>query len=170
MSTGAEQPKPPAWYSLLPPPQSEVKWISREDVYTLLSDPSRHVPGRDFILVDLRRNDHEGGTIKSSLNLPAQSFYQSIPTLYTLALSAGVKSVIFYCGSSTGRGSRAAAWFQDYILTQVQGIDESDGLPKVTSYALEGGVRGWARAGEKFVELMPGYDEKVWVDGGKCAQ
>ena len=52
----------------------------------------------------------------------------------------------------------------------MQDIDEGDGSPKVTSYALEGGVRGWARAGGKFVKLMPGYDEKVWVDGGKCAQ
>lgn len=41
----------------------------------------------------------QGGTIKGSINLPAQSLHPSIPTLYTLFTGAGVKKVIFYCGT-----------------------------------------------------------------------
>lgn len=78
--------------------------------------------GKDIVLVDLRRTDHEvsvigelffscwladlpydcllqGGTIRGSINLPAQTLYHSIPTLYALFTSAGVKTVIWYCGT-----------------------------------------------------------------------
>jgi arsenical-resistance protein 2 len=40
----------------------------------------------------------QGGTIKTSLNLPAQSFYQSRKTLLELCSRAGITKVIFYCG------------------------------------------------------------------------
>lgn len=54
--------------------------------------------GKDYVLVDLRRNDHEGGTIKGSLNLPAQSLYYSLSTVYNLLRAGGVKYIIWYCG------------------------------------------------------------------------
>jgi len=41
----------------------------------------------------------KGGTIRGSINLPAQSLYPTIPTLYALFASAKVKMVIWYCGS-----------------------------------------------------------------------
>lgn len=61
---------------------------------------------------------------------------------------------IIIAGSSQGRGSRAAAWMQDYIT--VQGGD------KMKSYALEGGVKGWVKTGGKLLGLMDGYDASAW--------
>ena len=82
---------------------------------------------RDFVLVDLRRVDHEvrrnpppcvlpplalagrccchfavdiyqqGGTIRGSINLPAQSLYPTLPTLYSVLKAASVRKVIWYC-------------------------------------------------------------------------
>lgn len=43
-------------------------------------------------------NLRKGGTIITSLNLPAQSFYQSRKTLLDLCDRASIKQVIFYCG------------------------------------------------------------------------
>ena len=40
----------------------------------------------------------QGGTIRGSLNLPAQSLYPSIPTLYAVLSAARVEKVIWYCG------------------------------------------------------------------------
>lgn len=40
----------------------------------------------------------QGGTIRGSLNLPAQSLYPTIPTLYSLLSNSGVKHVVWYCG------------------------------------------------------------------------
>lgn len=43
----------------------------------------------------------QGGTIKGAINLPAQSLYNSLPTLLNLCQSAKVGVVIFYCGKSS---------------------------------------------------------------------
>lgn len=41
---------------------------------------------------------NQGGTIRGSINLPAQSLVPTLPALYTLFASAGVKHVVWYCG------------------------------------------------------------------------
>lgn len=65
-------------------------------------------------------------------------------------------------GSSRGRGSRAASWLADYIDAQAsEGAEEE----AIKSYALEGGVRGWANAGPEYTSLMEGYDEGYWATG-----
>lgn len=114
----------------------------------------RKVAGKDFVLVDLRRTDYEGGTIRGSVNLPAQTLYPTIPSLYSLFLAAGISTVIWYCGSSGGRANRAASWFADYIKDQKSLTMES--------YILEGGIKGWVTAGDEYVGMMDGYDASLW--------
>jgi arsenical-resistance protein 2 len=57
MSTTEATPAPAPWYAAYPAPKSEVAIISREEVLEML----RTTPAekRDFVLVDLRRNDFE---------------------------------------------------------------------------------------------------------------
>jgi hypothetical protein len=45
------------WHAGYPAPKSETKTISREEVLELYSAGKQ--PGVDFLLIDLRRNDHE---------------------------------------------------------------------------------------------------------------
>ncbi|KAF4636487.1 hypothetical protein G7Y89_g1599 [Cudoniella acicularis] len=167
-----EAPKP--WYAAYPVQRSTASTITRG---TLLSWMKKgKVAGKDFVLVDLRRTDFEGGTIRGSINLSAQSLYPTIPSLYTLFSTAGIATVIWYCGilqaaprstsqtewwlgSSRGRGSRAAGWFADYIQ------DQNDG--RMESYALEEGIMGWATAGEEYVEMMDEYNASVWEGKSK---
>lgn len=59
-------------------------------------------------------------------------------------------------GSSQGRGSRAAAWFQDYI-------DSHYGAP-MQSYILKGGIKGWVGAGEEYVSFVDGYQKEAWAE------
>ena len=65
-------------------------------------------------------------------------------------------------GSSRGRGTRAAGWFQDYL--------DDQGDTQMASVILEGGIKGWATAGGEFVKWMDGYDEAVWktLNEGQC--
>ncbi|KAJ8125777.1 hypothetical protein O1611_g7861 [Lasiodiplodia mahajangana] len=144
-----EQPEQP-WHAAFPAPKTtQPASLSREEVLDKLRTG---VVGRDFILVDVRRNDYEpgqGGTIRGAINLPAQSLFPTIPVLYQLFKNAGVRHVIWYCGSSRGRGTRAAGWFNDHI--QGQGDEE------MQSVILAGGIKGWAMAGDDFVTLMDGY-------------
>ena len=47
-----------AWYDAYPPPQTTSPFaINRNDLLALLQSGKR--PGKDFLLVDLRRTDHE---------------------------------------------------------------------------------------------------------------
>ena len=120
----------------------------------------------------------QGGTIRGSLNLPAQSLFASLPTLYALLANTSVKQVVWYCGkyfgmkipfcqvalsdhpcfdagSSGGRGPRAASWFADYLAKKKNTVLES--------LVLEGGIKGWVAAGADYTEWMEGYDAKVWA-------
>ncbi|KAJ8102363.1 Rhodanese-like domain-containing protein [Lipomyces tetrasporus] len=140
------------WYAAYPEARTAAASISRAGLLEWFRQGKQ--PGRDFLLVDLRRTDHDGGTIRGSLNLPAQSLYPTFPTLYSLLANAKVSQVVWYCGSSRGRGTRAASWFADYIEEQ------NDSTLK--SLVLEGGIKGWATAGKEYTQLMDEYEASVW--------
>lgn len=101
------------WHAAYPAPRGAAPSISREELLQWIREGKQ--AGKDFVLVDLRRTDYEvrtvrkkrhlhaliyqkGGTIQGSLNLPAQSLYPTIPTLYSLVSNSSVKYVIWYCG------------------------------------------------------------------------
>lgn len=58
-------------------------------------------------------------------------------------------------GSSSGRGPRCAGWFADYIA------QKSDG--QMTSLTLDGGIKGWVKAGDSYTQTMEGYDAGYWT-------
>ncbi|KAL3423441.1 hypothetical protein PVAG01_05188 [Phlyctema vagabunda] len=149
--TQAEQ-----WWSALPPPRAKCDEVSSDEVMKMFDDMDI-VPGpQTFLLVDVRRTDWEGGTIKTSLNLPAQSFYQSRKTLLDLCDRAGMKEVVFYCGSSLGRGPRCANWFQDYT----DDIARFHRRTNLKVLILKGGIKGWVKDFEG--SMMDGFEEKYW--------
>ncbi|OTA01497.1 arsenate reductase Arc2 [Trichoderma parareesei] len=138
------------WHAAYPAPETVAKSISRDEVLDMMKHGMR-----DYLLVDLRRADHEGGLIRASINLPAQSLYPSIPTLFRLTKDAGIVKVIWFCASSRGRGPRAAAWFNDYLAK----CGETD----MESLVLLGGIKGWATAGDEYVSWMDEYEASVWT-------
>ncbi|KAK1764733.1 Rhodanese-like domain-containing protein [Phialemonium atrogriseum] len=124
--------------------------LEASEVADLLEKQTSDQP-RDFLLVDVRRTDWTGGTIASSINLPAHSLYPTRKIIYDLCKQAGIKRIIFYCGSSNGRGPRSAAWMEDY-RSEVGG--------ELQVLIMKGGIRGFVKSyGGR---LMDGYDEKAW--------
>jgi arsenical-resistance protein 2 len=88
------------WHAAFPSPRTtNPASLPRSTVLQWLQEGTKE-PGADFLLVDLRRVDFEGGTIRGSLNLPAQSLYPTLGTLYSFVRKAGVRDVAFYCGMS----------------------------------------------------------------------
>ncbi|KFA69448.1 hypothetical protein S40285_04627 [Stachybotrys chlorohalonatus IBT 40285] len=144
------------WHAAYPAPRdTEPEAWSPSQVLSLLQSGDAAAQQGKVVLVDLRRNDHEGGTIRTSINLPAQSLYPSIPTLYSMFAAAGVHTVIWYCMSSRGRGTRAAGWFSDYIADQ--------GNAEMKSVVLQGGIKGWVAAGEEYTAYVDEYDAAHWL-------
>ncbi|KAH8725309.1 Rhodanese-like domain-containing protein [Phaeosphaeriaceae sp. PMI808] len=130
-----------------PAPRATAPILSCEAALSELSSPQ-------LLIVDVRRTDYEGGTIKGSINLPAHSFYMNRGVLFDLCKRAGVKKVAFYCGSSNGRGPRCSGWFADYIAEK--------GDSEIQSLTLGGGIKGWVKAGSSFTEQMDGYEPEYW--------
>ncbi|KAH0405437.1 hypothetical protein KCU89_g21, partial [Aureobasidium melanogenum] len=142
------------WHAAYPDTKSVPSTMTRAELFDMMN--SNKKAGVDYVLVDLRRADHEGGTISGSINLPAQSLYPTIPTLYAMFKAAGISKVIWYCGSSRGRGTRAAAWFADFV-------DEcKEGDAVMESVVLLEGIKGWASAGDEFTTKMQGFDATFW--------
>ncbi|KAF5629447.1 arsenate reductase (Arc2) [Fusarium sp. NRRL 52700] len=142
------------WWEEFPEPKAECPRTDPSIVAKLIevnaaSGKSAH---RDFLLVDVRRTDWEGGTIATSINLPAHTLYQTRPQIYQLVKQAGIKRIIFYCGSSNGRGPRSAGWMQDYLNE----VEETE----IKAEILIGGIKGWQKAYAG--QLMDSYDEKAW--------
>ncbi|KAL7942071.1 Rhodanese-like domain-containing protein [Trichoderma barbatum] len=142
------------WHTAFPAPRKqEPGTMTRREVLKMMND-RESVAGKDYLLVDLRRTDHQGGTIRGSINLPAQSLYPALPTIYNMIKSAGICRVIWYCSSSRGRGTRAACWFGDYL--------EEKGDESIQSLILFEGVKGWAKGGAEYIDWIDGYDKAYW--------
>ncbi|KAI0075694.1 Rhodanese-like protein [Panus rudis PR-1116 ss-1] len=131
MSTSSTKPVP-EWAQALPTPKSEPPTIDPRDLAELIRTKQ---PVTDFMVVDVRRNDFEAAFIRTAINLPAQSFYQTLDTI--LPLLQNTPKVIFHCQSCTpgGRGRRVAAWYQDAL--NERGIKSSQAL------VLDGGIKNW---------------------------
>jgi arsenical-resistance protein 2 len=139
MSTQAAQEDKP-WWAAFPEYKSSCPQIEASEVKVLLeADAAAGASAaRKFLLVDVRRTDWEGGTVATSINFPAHTLYQTRPVIYRLCKQAGIEHIIFYCGSSNGRGPRSAGWMQDY-LNEV-------GETTMKALILKGGIKGWQKA------------------------
>ncbi|GAA5867272.1 hypothetical protein JCM8547_003143 [Rhodosporidiobolus lusitaniae] len=136
-----EQP----WHAAFPSPTAQLSdgsldSITAEELRDLFT--GERTEG-DFLVVDVRRTDFDEPPyfIKGAINLPAHSFYQTLPSL--LPILSRYRLVIFHCQSSSGRGPRCAGWLQDEL--------NEKGVGKETSRAvvLAGGIKRWV---EKYRE------------------
>ncbi|KAG1861334.1 S-adenosyl-L-methionine-dependent methyltransferase [Suillus subluteus] len=112
-------------------------YLTSGEVASLLRDPDRS----DYAIIDVRENDRVGGHVLGSIQWRADAFAGSLDKFYDEY--GKTKQVIFYCGSSRGRGSRCAAWYQDYL--------NGEGNTESKAYVLEGGYYGW-----RYPDLMDG--------------
>lgn len=122
----------PEWAQSLPLPKSNPAYIEPAELAELIRTKTA---GVDFLVVDLRRTDWDTAYIKTAVNLPAQSIYQSLPAL--LPLLSKVPLVVFHCQSckTVSRGSRGAAWYQDAL--------DAAGITTSQARILTGGIKGW---------------------------
>ncbi|KAF4635016.1 hypothetical protein G7Y89_g3080 [Cudoniella acicularis] len=156
MAQTQEPPQQKEWWEAFPAPKAKCDEVTAEEVMGYFDDMDLKPSPREFLLVDVRRTDWEGGTIKTSLNLPAQSFYQARKTLLDLCERASIKKVIFYCGASNGRGPRCANWMQDYITD----VSKFGHKSSVKVLVLKGGIKGWVREFEG--SMMESFEEEYW--------
>lgn len=130
--------KEPSWHANLPQPKATATPVSSDELLalimdhrkSLISDPTAEAK---FLVIDVRRTDFEDSFIVGAVNLPAQSFHQTLPSL--LPILSRYDIVIFHCSSSNGRGPRVASYYQDFLSER--------GITKSKAGVLVGGVKEW---------------------------
>ncbi|KAF7290305.1 Rhodanese domain-containing protein [Mycena chlorophos] len=124
------------WYDAFPTLTSTPPSISPSELAGIILDPTKEIM-KDYVVVDVRRADFENHAIPGCINLPAHSFYQTLPTI--LKLLQRVPLVVFHCNSCKegSRGWRVAGWYAD--AAKVAGVESK-------AVTLEGGIRAWAEA------------------------
>ncbi|GAA5907829.1 uncharacterized protein JCM6883_001906 [Sporobolomyces salmoneus] len=140
LPTGSNAEEKP-WHAAFPTPRSSLNDGTLSSITTAelrekikqQSDLSK----RDFLVVDVRRTDFEDGFIRGAVNLPAHSFYPTLDSLVPFLSS--YKQVIFHCQSSSGRGPRTAAWYQDKLNDLGVSPEKSEGV------VLTGGIKAWIK-------------------------
>jgi arsenical-resistance protein 2 len=146
---GLDQEQQP-WHAAFPAPNHTADIMPLRRAQMILS-----MRIASMLIIDVRRTDYLGGSIRGSLNIPAQGFWWNRGMLYELCYKADIEWVVFTCGSSNGRGPRCAGWFLDHV----RGTAE-DGDMQVM--VLEGGVKGWVKGGEQYTRLMDGFRHEYW--------
>jgi len=116
------------WWDAYPAFKSHAPLITADDLAVLLS-----AKDENLAVIDVRRNDHNGGHVRGSAQWPAQSFYDDLPSFFEQYRNK--EKVVFYCSSSRGRGPRCAGWYQDYL--------NETGTSTSTAYILQGGIKTW---------------------------
>jgi len=131
------------WWDAYPTIKSTIPTVTADQLASFIRDETK-LPSKDYAVIDVRRNDHEGGHVRGSYQWAAQTFYDDLPAFYEKFKET--KEVIFYCQSSNGRGPRCAAWYQDYLneLHAKEGIEIAS-----SALVLKGGIKNWlAKFGE----------------------
>ncbi|GAA5941462.1 hypothetical protein JCM10213_006092 [Rhodosporidiobolus nylandii] len=144
MSTTAQTSSEAPWHAAFPTPSASIATgtlanISPQELKQKLEyEPD--LAKRSFVVVDVRRTDFENGYIRGAINLPAHSFFPTLPSL--LPILSRYPLVILHCNSCSagGRGDRCAGWLQDAY--------DAAGISKDASRAvvLDGGIKGWLKA------------------------
>ncbi|KAG7287540.1 hypothetical protein NEMBOFW57_007052 [Staphylotrichum longicolle] len=127
-------------------------------------------------IIDVRDDDHIGGHIKGSQNVPSRTLDAMLPTLET---------VVFHCALSQQRGPAAALRYireRDRLLAARKAVDKGDAAgeegkegkeigeesqPAKTQkvYVLDRGFVGWQEVYGTDERLTEGYRKELWEDG-----
>jgi len=126
--------------------------VNDSEIIKLLRDKTK-VPRKDYVIIDVRDHDFEGGNIPGSVNVPSQHFIDSVHKL--IEEYKNVPQVYFHCALSQSRGPKAARIYNE--SKSLQGI-KSDQQVAV----LKGGFEQWYLKHRNDPTLIENHDPEVW--------
>lgn len=156
---------------------SSLKYIKPADLAaSLRADQSRS----KVAIVDVRDNDHVGGSIKGSQWVPINQLDARMPEL--LRVNSDKDRVVFHCMLSQQRGPKAALAYARAKASQKEKHankeDTPDQVPADTKASsagpgnvseqevcvLEGGFRAWQAYYGEDKNMTEGYVADIWED------
>ncbi|ORZ40024.1 Rhodanese-like domain-containing protein [Catenaria anguillulae PL171] len=124
--------------------------IQVADLLTLVRDPTL-VPGKDYLVVDVRDADYKDNKIRGSLNVPSKSLADPNVAKAKAQQLANIPKLIFHCGQSQHRAPNAA---KNLIHAMPK-----DATAEVL--VLTGGIVAWREQHGDLVEPIGDEDKKA---------
>jgi len=113
---------------------------------------SDKVPGKDYLIVDVRDEDWKEGNIKGARNYPSQRFSLEVDDL--IKDTKDVPIMIFHCKLSQERGPKAARIYEE-ACNALQDANR-------TVYVLQGGFIQFGELYKDDPELVENWREVIW--------
>ncbi|KAI9024926.1 Rhodanese-like protein [Phycomyces nitens] len=132
-----------------------INYIEPEDLKSIVKDPSL-VPLKDYVIIDVRDLDYQGGHIPGAVNVPAHELMDKTNVL--VDDYKDVPLVIFHCALSQVRGPKSARIYNE--TKNLLRPDSSQQSYKVK--VLRGGFEGWHAKFKQDQSLLESYDPAVW--------
>ncbi|KAJ9477966.1 hypothetical protein PHBOTO_001548 [Pseudozyma hubeiensis] len=150
--TGEEHPiNQSDWQKVYGEPTTKPGSISVDELTAWFHDKT---PGKDFVVVDVRRSDCDY-ILPGAINLPAHSLPATLAILAPMLST--IPKLVFHCNSSKGRGTRAAGWVADaFVKMHTQtGASEAQAQQSIAQQVLilTGGIIAWTeKHGKRAIE------------------
>ncbi|KAJ1924537.1 Cdc25 phosphatase Ibp1 [Tieghemiomyces parasiticus] len=133
-----------------------TEYIDHDELARLVRDPS-NVPGKDYLVIDVRTDDYAGGHIPHGLNVPAHQFRDFVP--YILTNYATVPLFVVHCALSQVRGPKSARILREILADRAPtGPDAVKPQVKV----LRGGITQWVQEYRNDAQLIAEFDHELW--------
>lgn len=133
-----------------------MKFISGDELAEIIKGDGE--AKKDYLVVDVRDEDFEGGNIKNAANWPSKQLSTTVDELVNDAKD--VPLLIFHCTLSQMRGPTAA---RKYVQSRVKSLEEGEGNPNQEVVVLQDGFSLFQSKFKDDPELVENWDEKVWA-------
>ncbi|RHZ62401.1 hypothetical protein Glove_340g14 [Diversispora epigaea] len=130
-----------------------IEHINHDELKDLIKDKSK-IPGKDYLVVDVRDDDYEGGNIPNSINRQSSKIHDSVENL--ISEYNKVPQIIFTCALSKVRGPKCARIYSEELFLN-KGI-KTDQKVQV----LKNGFEGWQSYYKDDPELVENYNKEIW--------
>ncbi|EEB97631.1 hypothetical protein MPER_03014 [Moniliophthora perniciosa FA553] len=133
-----------------------TKYITGDELADIIK--SSKVAKKDYLVVDVRDDDFEGGNIKGALNKPSKDFLMHVDEL--VKDTKDVPLVIFHCTLSQVRGPKAARIYQE---TRQNVLEEGNEGSITEVVVLRDGFSQFQVKYKDDPELVENWSKDVWA-------
>ncbi|KAG0252269.1 hypothetical protein BG011_007084 [Mortierella polycephala] len=141
------------------------------DVLKALVEDKTKVPGKDYLVVDVRDEDYEGGHIPGCLNVPANELPEKLPLL--IEEYKAVPQLFFHCALSQVRGPKAANRWSAALAERDMELAKTEAAAAVAAdqgplsqkvNILRGGFTEWQLKYKSDRNLVEDYKAEYWME------
>ncbi|RKP26843.1 Rhodanese-like domain-containing protein [Syncephalis pseudoplumigaleata] len=131
-----------------------VEYIESDELASLLRN-SALTPRVDYVIIDVRDDDFEGGNIVSAINVPSHRLMEQLPAL--VKQYAHVPKIIFHCALSQVRGPTSAGLYHQAAMQRIVVAGEPQQV-----LVLRGGFALWQAKFKDAADLIENYNRELW--------